>query len=283
MSITAFQCYYKDIIISYQHRINSIHVTNPFIFNLHILSQFSQLKTLILENIHSEHLENLLYHLTSLPNLSSLILKPADSIQNQNSIYHQLFRLPMLKYCKALFKEPVSTESLHIANNQYSPITHFVIDSNCHMNSLNALLSYLPQLRRLSFNNLSELSNQQINIQPLVLNKLTHLFFKIQNTSFDLIELFITNLSHQIQVFHFSTNYDITYLDANRWQGLILSHMVNLRIFNIELLPKYDYNQSVFHASINQFMSSFWFQRQWFFRYEYKNSLATFYSIKPYR
>jgi len=288
MSKSTFQNYDQHIIIPYQDRINLIYLTNPFIYDLpsspfHNLVNFPRLETLILKNIESKNLENLLQYLSSLPNLSSLTLIPIDHVQNRNTLYHQIFRLPVLRYCKVSLKERFSTMPLPIGNYQFSSIKHFVIDNDCHINRLNILLSYLPELCRLSCNNVTGPRIQRNQLQRVALNNLTHLSFKVEDISFDHIELFFTNLRHQLQVFHFSTKYDITYLNANRWEQLILSNMPNLRIFDIQVVSKDNSYRVIPQVSINQFRTSFWLEREWFFRYEYEKSFAAFYSIKPYR
>ena len=72
MSKSAFKRYNTDIIIPNTHRINSLRLSNPFIYDLvfspiHKISKFTRLETLILNNIESNYLENLLHQLTSLP------------------------------------------------------------------------------------------------------------------------------------------------------------------------------------------------------------------------
>ncbi|CAF5047700.1 unnamed protein product, partial [Rotaria sp. Silwood1] len=65
------------------------------------------------------------------------------------------------------------------------------------------------------------------------------------------------NLSHQLKMFRFSTEFDIRYLNANRWQELIRTHMPYLRIFDIELQTEYYNSKDDFPISINQFMPPF--------------------------
>ncbi|CAF3824035.1 unnamed protein product [Rotaria sordida] len=287
ISKNTFESYCKHILIPYQNRIYSMNIENLFIFYLssplHTLSQYSQLEILILKNIESNHIINLLPHLSLLPNLSSLIIMPIDHFHNVNNLYHAIFNLPALKYLKISLNENYSNEPLPIVKNHYNSIEHFVIDSNCSITHLRVYLSYLSQVRRLSCKKLLESFYVEQSLEYLILSNLTHLSFQSENISFNQIKLFIRNLSHQLQVFRFSTEFDITYLNANQWQELILSHMPYLLIFDIELQAKYYNNQDDFHISISQFMSPFWYDRQWFFTYEYTDNLARFYSTEPYR
>ncbi|CAF1238754.1 unnamed protein product, partial [Rotaria sordida] len=109
------------------------------------------------------------------------------------------------------------------------------IESN-HIISLLSHLSLLPNFSSLIIMSIDHVHNvNKQSLGHLILSNLTHLSFQNENISFNQIKLFIRNLSHQLQVFRFSTEFDITYLNANQWQELILSHMPYLRIFDIEL------------------------------------------------
>ncbi|CAF4450701.1 unnamed protein product, partial [Rotaria sp. Silwood2] len=74
-----------------KHRIRSINLSNPFIINFFSsptenISKCSQLQALILNDIESKCLENLLVRLAYLPNFSSLaIVVPNDS--DKSNIY----------------------------------------------------------------------------------------------------------------------------------------------------------------------------------------------------
>ncbi|CAF2153987.1 unnamed protein product [Rotaria magnacalcarata] len=58
----------------------------------------------------------------------------------------------MLKYCKISFNNYLLTESpLNISIDEYSPIEHLIINNEFDIDKLAVLLSYIPQLRRLSF------------------------------------------------------------------------------------------------------------------------------------
>ncbi|CAF1322293.1 unnamed protein product [Rotaria sp. Silwood1] len=96
-------------------------------------------------------MENLLHSFTSLPNLSSLAIPIAQG-SNTNTIYNLIFQLPVLKYCKMTFEENISFESLPRSTKLSNSIEHLVINGACHYAIIDALLSYVPQLRRLSIN-----------------------------------------------------------------------------------------------------------------------------------
>ena len=100
----------------------------------------------------------------------------------------------------------------------------------------------------------------------------------------------IKNRFHQLQLLRISISDNEAYLDANRWQKLILTSMPFLRIFDFQhkqFVHKFPAYEDHYHALINQFNSSFWSERQWFFAHQHYIQgcvgRAIFYSIHPYR
>jgi len=165
-----------------------------------------------------------------------------------------------------------------------------VINDNIYLDIFYIILSYVPQLRRLSIPVFFESDKKRRNMFPIVLNSLTHISLRLDFINFDHFELLIKDLFHNLQILCITTSHDITYLDADRWQHLILSHMPNLSIFNIQYIyfEKSNGNAiSIFDALINKFNSSFWIERQWFFATQYHCELdydnIIFYSTKPYK
>ncbi|CAF1091440.1 unnamed protein product [Rotaria sordida] len=132
ISKSTFQCYYTQIIIPYQYKIKSLHLTNPFINEILFSSnsielKFIRLETLILDKITYEYLGKLLNHLISFPYLSSLVIICVDFVPNQNIFYCQIFRLPILKYCNLSWRR--------IDSNRWKRL----------------ILSYMPHLRIFDF------------------------------------------------------------------------------------------------------------------------------------
>lgn len=280
ISKSTYEKYYNHTVLSYQHRIHSIYLTNPFIFDQLSFSLFPRLQVLILENITVERLAKIF---CESPHLSLLSIKLADVLKNASTLYEQILRLPMLQYCKISGEKRFSALPLQIFDQQFSVIKQLVISYQCNMNDLMILSFSLPQLHRLSCTNLIGLWSEYTHFQPIILNNLTHLSFKVENLSFDHLELFFTNLTHQLQVFNFSTDYQVDYFSARRWEDLISSKLPKLRLFNLQIKSKETTLTAVPYVSINQFTSSFWLKRQWYFRYEYQPTHAVFYSIHPYR
>ncbi|CAF1324374.1 unnamed protein product, partial [Rotaria sordida] len=293
MSKSTFQYYYTHIIIPNKHCIKSLHLSNPFIINLifkpfsfSIISNFIQLETLILNNIEKIYLTNILKQLISLPKLHSLVINSVDIVRCNNKFYCQLFRLPTLKYCKFNIPEDDHYDVLPFSTNEYSSIKHLVVENNIHLKKLDALLSYVPQLHRLSIHQLNQSFDKETQIFSSVLKYLTHCSIGKISISFDEFELLSKNIFHHLQVLYILKNCDEEYVNANRWEQLILSHIPYLKIFDIKFNIRID-NHLTVENLMNQFNSSFWFERQWFFTYNFRlkmfNFPVTIYSTRPYR
>ncbi|CAF0858406.1 unnamed protein product [Adineta steineri] len=269
ISKSNFQLYYEHIIIPYQNRITLLQLSNRFISDLFSVpfNNMIQLQTLVLKNIESDFLENIFTDSLCLPSLSSLVIKPIDTLLNTNNLYRQIFRLPALKYCNVTFNEAIVFDPLPFATNkEFSSIEIFLINHGCRIDQLNAILSYVPHIRRISCNILPEFRHHQISLRSVELNNLTHLSLTMNHLLFDQIKLLIKIFFNYIQVFHIITNDSLSYSDINQWEQIILSYLPNLRIFHVKLLsdqPKY----------------LFWFNRQWH-NETLKTFSHSFYSIQ---
>ncbi|CAF4091400.1 unnamed protein product [Rotaria sordida] len=296
ISKTNFQHYYTDIIIPCLHRVKSLRITillavNIILLSRNNISKFIRLETLILDNIEPSYLRNLEW-LNILPRLSSLVIISDGYTNDQAEIYHQIFQLPVLRSCKVLLGihyMPI-VSSLPFATNKSSPIGHLLIHHNLHLDTLYVILSYVPQLRRLSIPVLFEAVNKQRITFPIALNYLTYISLQLGFITFDVFELLIKNIFYKLQILRLSTSHDITYLDADRWQNLILSHMSNLNVFDLQFIYFVESDEDItfiYDVQINKFTSSFWIERQWFFSTQYscrQNQYSImFYSAKPYK
>ncbi|CAF1290317.1 unnamed protein product [Adineta steineri] len=281
-----FRDYYTNFIIPSQDRITSLYITNRFSYDLdislhRILTKFIRLETLILENIDANYIDNILNDIISLSNLSSLVIITSDDVKDIKHHLLQIFRLPSLKYCKLSLHNSsyYSSKQLPLATNQNSPIQQLVIKHKIFTNEIHTLLSYVPQLRYLSLDNLHKSNSDKWEGAISSPHNLTHLYVKLNIICFDDFEIFIKTLFNSIVVLHFSATNTDEYFNAKRWEQLILFSMPCLRIFNIYISARN--NQSEF----DEFKSLFWLQREWFFDssssgYYYG---TTFYSTSPYR
>ncbi|CAF4985919.1 unnamed protein product, partial [Rotaria sp. Silwood1] len=128
------------------------------------------------------------------------------------------------------------SKSSPVATNEFSTIEHLIINHEISIDQLPILLSYVPQLRHLSIGNLKE---PKFNRTERVI-----IYFRQ-----------IQILTIAIQYIGFYGN-STQYLNADRWEQLISTHMLNL-------------------------------QHQWFFDHHYHqiiwSNAAIFYSRNPYR
>jgi hypothetical protein len=295
ISKSTFNRYNEDIIETNMHRINLLRVADVFMYDFAFsiiskLSMFDRIETLILDNIESKYLENLFNQLLFLPLLSSLVINSVDKIKNRSTIYRQIVRLPALKYCKLSFEGSTDDGVLSVSTNEYSSIEHLIITNYIPFEELHNLLSYIPKLRRLSVYSLSEHWGKT-EISARLSNHLTHLSVNGGSVEFDRFEKMVMNVFSTIRVLYFTRdcNANSPYFNANKWQQLITSHLPNLRVFDIQCnvsINNMD-DQAIIDTQINQFTTSFWIERQWFFSHQFYHSRfrnhVFLYSTNPYR
>jgi hypothetical protein len=259
-----------------------------------IMRNLTQLEALTLDNIQSDHIEQIVDHVSCLPVLSSLTITCIDKIKNQSDIYYKIFRLHALNYCQMLLETSVNIRSLSIATNEFSGIEHLVINNKVSIDQLICLLSYVPYLRRLSIDHLDGFGFNRTQRNPIILKCLTNVSLKLHHVIFSELEQLVSDYFRQVQVFRIVVNPKglpgsiREYLVANRWEQLISTYIPNLRVFDLihkcHLLRTNDH-RLVFESLINNFNSLFWVEHQWFFTYQYHPHLSTavFYSINPYK
>jgi hypothetical protein len=87
----------------------------------------------------------------------------------------------------------------------------------------------VPQLRHFSLHSLDGAFAERTELSQILLNHLIHVSIDLNMIYFTQFEKIIKDCFNQLQVLRIITARDVTYLDANRWEQLILSHMQNLR------------------------------------------------------
>ncbi len=77
---------------------------------------------------------------------------------------------------------------------------------------------------------------------------------------------------------------EIAYLDARRWEQLIVQDLPQLEKFSLQYYePVDDTNKSnIYLEESNPFLTSFWLERQWIFQTEIECEYII-YSICPYK
>ncbi|CAF4206710.1 unnamed protein product, partial [Rotaria sordida] len=245
---------YKQLLLNNKHQILSFHITLPlenddFLSSFSIDSSFDHLESLIIIDISENVLLSLLANLYSLPRLFSLTIDTQHRINDLSDVYRLIFTLPKLKYIKCSSEIYVTCDLLPMTTNeQFSNIKYFIIEHPFAFNELCTFISYLPQLRHLTF---SGLIDEDINInviKSITLSNLTRLYIKIDEIPADKLEIFINKLNAKLKIL--SLGYD-------------------------DISPMY-------FGIRDQFISSFWLQRQWTLETETEFDTVQ-YSIRPYK
>ena len=292
-----FEQFNRELLISNRKRVQTLKISNPVwvdsIFSpVKTVTEFSRLEALIFDGVRPLYLANILRHLTSLENLSTFIILSDTDLVN---MLESIFRLPKLKYLKIKLISPLIDRQISFDANLISSINHIVLDGYVLFNAFVLLPSYLPYLETLYIQSLSP-SWYEGSLQNINMKKWNHLK-KVQidnmKISFDEFELISKQTFNEIESLHLSMILDPgTYLNANRWEQLILNSMSKLRIFDIQFQDLLNtQNDDNCHALckriLNDFSSSFWTERKWFFDYQFYRELygrrVMFYSINSKR
>jgi hypothetical protein len=153
-----------------------------------------------------------------------------------------------------------------MSNDELSSIEYLIIENTVYFDVLDRLLSYVPALRHLKFRYLDGCNCKRRQLYPITLNYLSHISLEFVFIYFNQFEKLIKDTFHQVQFLHISTEDDVTYLDGNRWEQLILSSMPNLLVFQLNhsnsLLKNTDRTLLSYDDLIKKFTSSFWNERQ---------------------
>ncbi|CAF3238324.1 unnamed protein product [Rotaria socialis] len=290
-SISTLEHRCRHVIIPNKHRILSLHLNSyviirDFFTHCNIDASFNRLESVVLNGLSEYRVMMILFYLNALPRLFSLTIEMQDdSFFSISDIYSIVFRLPHLKFTKISFSEDEESEiSIPISiNERFSTIEHLVIDHDCNINELTSILSHTPHLRHLISKNLIETEETIKKDVLLKLADLKYVCFDQCNIEFDALEVFIKRICSQLQIWRLKTECKTSYLDGNRWKRLIRRHMPQLREFHfdhrvdndeMEILPD--------RESIDQFTSTFWTERQWYFEFK-SEAFQYVYSIHPYR
>ena len=285
----------SHIILSSQHQIVSLTLIDSFYANrgfprFTIDLSFCRLESLVLYDITSNNLLPLLIGLISLPRLLRLSICFTDDLEEISNIYQAIFTLPVLRYNKLWCFASEAFIPLPIASHeQLTRIEYLNVCHSCALDDLIVILSYTPELRRLSCAQVNE-SNADIVLESLLVrSNLTHLFITRCFAEFDGMETFLTRIAPHLQVLSITCSREPAYLDADRWERIIVQHLLHLRVFEFkyEEIIDEDYQATLHHERINRFNSKFWRQRNWLFDVsidtdgEMDNNIV--YSILPYR
>ncbi|CAF1537821.1 unnamed protein product, partial [Rotaria sordida] len=262
---------YKTIfkqLIYLKHQIYSFNLCIPlqdkhFFSSYPIDSSLNRLESLVFHRIGSTILIQVLSNLTCLPRLFSLTTNISYGSTELSDIYLLVFTLPKLKYFKCSTQYDGINISLPFSRkNQFSTIEYLTINHFCTFNELSAILSYTSQLHHLKFSHGNDDSSVIGDILPIRLSNLTYISFNAHYIKFDEFTMLIKNLNCKLKALRFITwSEDITYLDANRWEELILKYLPELeKFYFFQYYEPIDntHESLTYLKDFNQFISSFW-------------------------
>jgi hypothetical protein len=281
----------KQFILLNKHQIFSLYLSisseNECFFWLFPLdSSLDRLESLVLHEAELPILFSLLSKLISLPRLFSLTIDMWNSCGRLSDIYKLIFLLPKLKYFKCWAEVWNLNISIPFAlKNEFSPIEYLNIHHFCTFNELERILSYTPQLRRLNLSYSIDSHSLIGTISPIKLSNLTYISINTPYMLFEEIKRFITNFDCTLKVLRFvSRSSDVTYLDADRWEELILKYFPQLEIFYFQHSKEieHEYKSSIYLPNFNQFNSAFWIERKWEFETKV-DGWKIIHSIRPYK
>ncbi|CAF1046882.1 unnamed protein product [Adineta steineri] len=212
--------------------------------------------------------------LTQLPKLYSLTIENIQKLKIICKIYPLVLNLSKLKYfkietcCIDLFAD----HSLPIATHeQSSSIEHLIIEHYCSVQELVNFLYYTPKVHHLKF---SIYEDKKTHLNLLSLNHLRHLTslsIEMCSLKFDKFEILINQFKFHLKTFSLRIwSRNENYLNARRWERIILQNLPQLEHFSMKYIICFQNDdQSSLHSDkSNEFLTSFWLQRQWLLRIE---------------
>jgi hypothetical protein len=231
----------KQMILLNKSQILSIHFSsslfhNQIILSLNIDSSFNHLESLVFDSIKPYILATFLPKLAHLPRFFSLTIDTEKTLNDLTDVYRLIFDLPKLKYIRFFAMEPETTDitiSLPInINKQFNNIKNLIIDHPCSFNELFSIISYTSQINRLSFIHKIDSTLKTENISPMILSNLTEISIYGNAITFDQFEIFIRKIYSKLKILSLKSRAkDINYLNADRWEELILKYVPQLEKF----------------------------------------------------
>ncbi len=267
---------YENIINPNKSRIISLRLANTLAMKyfwrlIMIDSLFSRLQSLVINDVSEKKLLPLLIQCASLPRLYSLTISLVGKWNSFNNICQVVFHLPFLKYLKLSHALCSTHVTLPFATDQpFNSIEYLNLDIRTNLNDLLIILSYIPQLRHLTCHHLYD---QDLNIriaEAIVPPHLTHIYLDRCHLPFVLLEIFIETFGLQLRVLRVTTSKNVTLLDADLWERLILQYAPNLEKIHLEYEEKIpsSFQLGLHHQQISRFTSSFWTKRRWYLQLE---------------
>ncbi|CAF4048302.1 unnamed protein product [Rotaria magnacalcarata] len=198
-----------------------------------------------------------------------------------NDVYRLVFALPTLKYFMFLFDCYAKVTLPMATSQQLSTIEYLATYQYCAFNELLTILSYTPQICHLKLGN-SVGIHKDIQTLPITLLNLTDISIPVDHVICDEFEILIRKIDAKLKVLHITTqSNDLEFLNARQWKQLILKYFPQLDEFYLQYIDKFNIEYQ-YLGGCDQFLSSFWIERQWIFEVEIDHESITYF-IRPYR
>ncbi|CAF4615501.1 unnamed protein product, partial [Rotaria sp. Silwood2] len=169
----------------------------------------------------------------SFASIFSLTIDTRQTLKNLTKIYRLIFDLPKLKYLEFhamdLGNTDITVSLPMTTNKQISTIQNLFIEHPCSFNEFFTIISYTSQIRNLSYIHKYGNTVTDENISPMILSNLTNLSIYGNDLTFNELEIFISKLYSKLKVLSIDSDAkDMTYLNADRWEVLILKYFLHL-------------------------------------------------------
>ena len=246
-------------------------------------SSFIALESLKLSLIQSDVLESIVSSLIFLPRLFALTIEQNDNETHLCQIYPLIFCLPVLKRLRVSLNVLRTFSPLPMApSDGCSPIEHLLIDHPCTFSDLMNLLSFVPQLKRLTCRELCQSPLTTVGNVSVSLPCLERLYIHQRDLPFRRLETLLPRLSSALQVLRISGRCEgDDYLNVERWEHLFTQNLAHLKKFllhlNINLVESSYLN--VYSIILKQFKTPFWIERPWVFAAKIQWSYRECYGI----
>ena len=269
----------RNVIVPYKHRIRSLHLYYYLIIQIFfdtctINDSFTHLESIVLSGISRENAMVAIFHMKSLPKLSSLTIElEGDYDQDSSIIFQLIFQLPTLKYLSiAATSGELDIEIPRTINFRPSSIERMILNVDLQVSELITIVQHTPNLKYLSCTRIVESDDINLNGQLPLLTELTHLSIKNFQADFDEFEYLMKRISSQVRILRLKASPFRSFLSENRWRELINKHMPVLHKFHFDCREEnndddFDYNYFEPNPKmLRPFTSSFWTNRNWYFQ-----------------
>ncbi|CAF1165988.1 unnamed protein product [Adineta steineri] len=160
----------------------------------------------------------MLHDLFLLPQSISLTIETLTIEEGMNDIYSMMFIVPKLKYYRiSLFKHYNHHQiTLPIARyNESTSLQYLIIDHECSFSELLLLLSYTPQLIRLTIHKIYFNDSDNKMFTSIKLSNINSIYLNLQRITFSQMEIFIIKTTSNLKrLFVMINSENITFRSA---------------------------------------------------------------------